>query len=301
MSKVSKRPTSTLEKATIATYYRLAKPGIVYGNVLTTVAAFAFARGYTHAHALQLFLATSVGISLVIGSACVFNNYLDRDIDRRMPRTKHRALATGIISVQRAWLYGAVLGISGFALLLGLVNMLTACMALLGFISYVAWYTPAKHSTYYAALIGTLPGAVPMVVGYTAVVGHLDFVAVVLFLGMVVWQIPHFFAIAIFRMEDYRAANIPVYSLVKGVQKTKSMIVVSIALFLFTTLALALVARPGFIYLACMVLVSGFWFGIAYRGLSTHEDALWAKRVFRLSLITLLVWCGLLAASPFLP
>src|ERR1700690_3354562 len=107
-------------------YYQLAKPGIVYGNVFTTIAAFLFASRWHFT--LLLFAATVIGIALVIASACVFNNYRDRDIDRKMIRTKDRALVSGAISVKSALAYGAVLGCCGAVLLLVCVNILTAAV-----------------------------------------------------------------------------------------------------------------------------------------------------------------------------
>ncbi len=191
----------------IKTYYHLAKPGIVYGNVFTTLAAFLFA---SHWHfALVPFAATMLGIALVIGSACVSNNYLDREIDKKMSRTKERALATGAISTAAALTYAVVLGLFGLFRLYVCVNVLTAGIALLGFVVYVGVYTPLKPRSALAVYVGAIAGAVPIVVGYTAVSNRLDLTALFLFACLFLWQLPHFVGISVYRFEEYTAAGIP--------------------------------------------------------------------------------------------
>lgn len=188
-------------------YYQLAKPGIVYGNVFVTLAAFLFAAGWHFS--FPLFFATMVGLALVIASACVFNNYFDRDIDKKMQRTKTRALAAGKISNTSALMYGAVLGLVGISLLYFCVNTLTAGVALFGFVTYVFVYTPLKHRSSAALWVGAIAGATPPVVGYTAVTNRLDLVAFLLFLFLFLWQIPHFLAIAVYRFDEYKTAGVP--------------------------------------------------------------------------------------------
>jgi protoheme IX farnesyltransferase len=125
----------------LRTYYRLTKPGIIYGNVMTTLAGFLFAGTWSRgSFDIVLLLATVCGTSLVIASACVANNYIDQDIDRTMERTKKRALVMGDISGRSAIIFSIVLGITGFGLLLGLVNVLTAAAGAVAFIFYVVLY-----------------------------------------------------------------------------------------------------------------------------------------------------------------
>jgi protoheme IX farnesyltransferase len=304
-------------KASIAEYYKLAKPGIIYGNVLTTVAAFLFAwRWHFNSsalfeHFIFLFIATNLGIAFVIGSACVFNNYLDRTIDKRMSRTKNRALVTGIISVRSALIYGAILGIVGVALLYLFVNLLTALIAVLGFVSYVVIYGIAKRESHWGAVVGSVPGAVPIVVGYTAVTNHLDGAALILFLVLVTWQMPHFYAIAMFRLEEYKAAGIPVLPAVKGMKATKVHILLYIIAFIIATALLTLCGYAGLVYLIVLLVVGFIWLWRALQGfkskdsanaISTAErDAKWARKLFRFSLIVLLVFCVALAVAPLLP
>lgn len=286
--------------AILREYYRLAKPGIIYGNLLTTVAAFLFASRWQFSlQTFELFAATSFGISFVIGSACVFNNYIDRDIDRRMERTKQRPLVTGTISENAALIYGAVLGLAGLALLVFLVNPLTATIALFGFIMYVFVYGYAKRKSYLGALVGSIPGAVPIVVGYTAVVNRIDAAAVILFLILVAWQMPHFYGIAMFRLDEYKEAGIPVLPAQKGMQYTRRSIIFYIIAFIVAVSLLAIFGYAGYIYLALVLLLGLEWFVHALR--NGKDDAKWSKGVFLQSLITLLVFCIILAITPLLP
>ena len=289
----------------IKEYYRLAKPGIVYGNIFTTIAAFLFA---THGHySVALILpavGTFMGLSLVIASASVFNNYFDRFIDAKMERTQKRALVTGSISIKNALAYGAILGIVGFALLLWLVNVLSACVALVGFVSYVFVYTFAKRKTSWGALIGTVPGAVPIVVGYTAVINHLDLPALILFLVLVFWQMPHFYAIALRRQNEYAKAGIPVFPSIHGIRKTKVHILFYIFAYVLTTFSLWLLGFAGYSYLISILVFGFLWLWRARTGFesqNTETDAVWAKKLFLFSLIVLVTFSLTIAVAPFLP
>jgi protoheme IX farnesyltransferase len=150
-----------------------------------------------------------IGVALVIASACVFNNYFDRDIDAKMTRTKDRPSVSGTVSPRAALIYGAVLGLAGFVLLYIYVNALTTYLILVGFFVYVFWYTPLKPCSASAVYVGAVAGAAPIVAGYTAVTDRIDWVALFLFLFLFVWQLPHFFAIAAYRYDEYAAAGVP--------------------------------------------------------------------------------------------
>lgn len=280
-------------------YYRLAKPGIIYGNTMTTVAAFLFASRW-HLD-ITLFLATIVGIAGVIGSACVFNNYLDSDIDARMERTKNRALVRGDISGSAALSYATILGVVGFGLLFFFVNTLTAEVAFVGFIVYVLFYTYSKRYSPLGTLVGSISGATPIVVGYTAVSDRLDSAALILFLILVTWQMPHFYAIAIRRLEEYRAAGIPVRPLVSGIFVTKIQICTYIVLYTATVAALTLLGYTHNVYLAVVLVFGAFWFYFGIQGFWTKDDTTWARKLFLFSLVVLLSFSAALAFSPLLP
>lgn len=280
-------------------YYLLTKPGIIYGNSLSVIAGFFLAsRGSFN---LLLFLATLIGLGLVMASGCVFNNYIDRDIDEKMERTKKRALVTKKVSVKNALIFGAILGLLGFGLLYFLTNVLTSFIAFLGFFFYVIVYTFSKRKTVYSTLLGSISGAVPPVVGYTAVTNHFDFAALLLFMILVIWQMPHFYAIAIFRMKEYAAAGIPVLPIEKGIPMTKVHMLVYIFAFVVVTALFSFYGYTGTIFLICMTILGFIWLGLAIRGFTTANTIQWARQLFFFSLIILLAVSLLLSIDHFLP
>lgn len=203
----------------IRAYYELSKPGIVYGNAFVAAAGFLYAaQGAVH---WQLFAYTLFGLSLIMASACVFNNYYDRGIDKKMVRTAGRPLVTGAISNRAALLFGTGIGVLG-ALLLFLTTFTAFAVALAGWAVYVALYTPLKHKTPHALWVGAFAGATPPVVGYTAVTNTLDSTSIWLFIFLFVWQVPHFLAIAAYRYEEYTAAGIPLLIAKPGALGKKS-------------------------------------------------------------------------------
>lgn len=280
------------------TYYRLAKPGIVYGNALTAAAGFLLAsEGSPY---LLTFIGMLLGICLVMASACVFNNYLDRDIDDLMARTKSRALVTGEISVPYALAYATALGVAGLLLLVVFTNPLTAFVAAFGHVAYVLVYGIAKRKTVHGTVIGSISGAVPPVVGYVAVTNQIDLLALLLFVILVFWQMPHFYAIAIFRLRDYQKAGIPVLPAVKGIVRTKLEIMYYIVGFILATSLLTVMGYTGFVYAAVMFLLSLRWLQIVARGATATDDALWARQVFKFSLWVLLGFCIMISLDAYL-
>ena len=216
-------------------YYQLTKPGIIYGNLITAAAGFFLASaGRIN---LWLLILTLLGTSLVIASACVFNNYFDREIDAQMSRTKNRGLVKGTISTQNALMFATALGIIGFGVLIVYVNLTTVIVGLIGFFDYVIFYTFSKKLTVWATLIGSVAGATPIVAGYTAVTNRFDLSALILFLILTAWQMPHFYAIATYRMDDYANAKIPVLPVKAGILATKIQILLFIVGFVIASSA----------------------------------------------------------------
>lgn len=273
----------------IKTYYKLAKPGIVMGNAITIVGGFALAsKGHFN---YPLFFATLIGLSLIIGSACIFNNYIDRIRDQKMERTKNRALVTGSISIRNALIYASILGSFGFFLLGYYTNLLTLTIASIGFFVYVILYSNWKAKTVYGTAIGSIAGSVPLVVGYCAVTNRLDVGALILFMIMVFWQMPHFFAIAMYRIDEYAAASIPVLPIVKGAKYTKIRMILYIIAF---TLAVSMLSfqgytSPTFLYVAAILGLS--WLYLAIKGFKAKNDKQWARQMFRVSLLVITTLC----------
>ena len=229
-------------------YYLITKPGIILGNLITVAAGFLLAsKGRID---FWLFFATLIGLAFIIASACVFNNYIDRQIDKKMERTKKRALVTGLISGRNAIAFAIFLGILGSLILLFNTNLLTVLVASVGFLVYVVLYSLWKCRTIYGTAIGSIAGAVPPVVGYCAVSNHFDVGALILFTMLVLWQMPHFFSIAMWHFDDYVAAEIPVLPVKKGMLRTKIHMVLYIVAFIFTAMLLTLFDYTGYVYLA---------------------------------------------------
>ncbi|MGL4858367.1 MAG: heme o synthase [Enterobacteriaceae bacterium] len=270
----------------IKKYISVTKPGIIAGNLISVIGGFLLAaKGQLH---WPLFIATLTGVSLVIASGCVFNNHIDRDIDSLMQRTRNRVLVKGLISPTATLFYASLLGLAGFLVLMLAVNMLAALLALAGFVVYVGLYSLyMKRRSIYGTLIGSLSGAAPPVIGYCAASGHFDAGALILLLIFSLWQMPHSYAIAIYRYRDYLAASIPVLPVVRGISTAKHHITLYIIAFIIAVLMLTLVGYAGYRYLAVTVAVSLWWLGMALKGYHTADDRLWAKRVFLFSIVAI--------------
>ena len=266
----------------------LAKPGIVFGNLISVAGGFFLAsRGNAD---LTLLLATMLGISLVMASACVFNNVIDRDIDRKMERTRNRALALGLIAPKTANLYACLLGILGFGVLAVTTNLWAVAMALMGFVVYLGLYSLyLKRNSVHGTLIGSLSGAAPPLVGYCAVSNHFDLGALILLLIFSLWQMPHAYAIGIFRLRDYSSAAVPVLPVKMGVDVTRKHIILYIVAFMVANLLLTLTGYAGFNYMVVAAILGAYWLYIAHVGYKTIDSKNWAKRLFVFSIVIVIV------------
>lgn len=276
-------------------YYILTKPGIVYGNVLTAVAGFLFAaKGGVD---LGLLLATVVGVALVIASACVFNNYIDRGIDKKMTRTQNRPLVTGRISSRSAIVYGSVLGSIGLLVLSVWTPWLVVMIGVVALVFYVGLYGIAKRRTIHSTLIGSIPGAASIVAGYVAVSGNITIAAVVLGVVMMLWQMPHFYAIALFRHSEYVAAGLPVLPVVLGAEVAKRHMLIYIIAFVVASGLLAVLGYTGYVYLVGMMLASSWWLTKAIQGFQTADTKRWGRQMFGISLVVLLTFSVMISVN----
>lgn len=273
----------------VKAYTMLTKPGIIFGNVLTTAAGFFLAsKGVMEP---LLLLNTIVGLIFVVGSACAFNNCYDRAIDSVMKRTQKRALVTGEISLTKALIFATFLGLSGIGFLAYFTNILTAFVGLVGFFVYLVPYAFWKYRSFYGTLVGSIAGAVPPVLGYTAVSNQFDLGAFLLFTIVFLWQMPHFFAIAIYRFDDYKAASIPVLPVEKGMYATKVQMFLYIIAFTFSVFLLSFAGYTGMfmVYLAALLGVA--WLGLCWTGFNAKNDHVWAHQMFVFSLVAIMVFC----------
>ncbi len=270
-------------------YYLLTKPGIIRGNALTATAGFFLASQSNFKP--DLLLVMLAGLSFIIASACVFNNYIDRGIDKKMVRTHKRALVSGTISGSHALWFASVLGLAGALMLALFTNLLTLATALTGFIFYVAVYGIYKRRSVHGTLVGSISGAIPPVVGYTAVTNRLDTAAIVLFIILVCWQMPHFYAIAIYRAKDYAKAGIPVLPLVHGIRVTRLQILSYITAFTVAAVSLSLFNYLSSFYAIAALLLGISWFSTGVRGFEVQTSDRWARHMFRYSLLVISGLC----------
>ncbi len=243
------------------------------------------------------FAGVVAGSALVMASGCVFNNYIDRGIDKKMSRTKKRAIAAGDITAKQAIVFGTVLGLLGTVILIKFTNPLTTVAGLAGFFFYVVVYGFFKRRSKYGTLIGTISGAVPPLAGYTAATNSLDGGALLLFLILVAWQMPHFYAIAMRRFEDYKAARLPVWPVENGMKSTKIQILFFIVCFIVLCILLSLIGYTGIVFALVMAGAGIYWLGMGIRGFKVENDKLWAKKMFVFSLLVLLTLSVMLSVG----
>ncbi|PIT14652.1 heme o synthase [Snodgrassella alvi] len=271
----------------IKPYLQVTKPGIIVGNLISVVGGFLLAsKGSINGYLLIL---TLLGVSLVVASGCAFNNLIDRDIDPKMERTKNRVLARGLASARVTFALATVLGIAGFVVLYFGANPLAMWLSVMGFVVYVGIYSLyMKRHSVYGTLIGSLSGAAPPVIGYCAVSNNFDAGALILLAIFSLWQMPHSYAIAIYRFKDYQAANIPVLPVVKGIAVAKHHITFYIIAFMFATLMLSIGGYAGYKYLVVAAAVSMWWLCMALSGYKAqNNDRIWARKLFVFSIIAI--------------
>ena len=200
-------------RARLIAYVALTKPRIIELLLVTTVPAMMLAaRGWP---SLSLLLFTLLGGTLAAGAANVFNCYFDRDIDRLMQRTQKRPLVTGQVTPRAALVFGVVLTISSIALLAATTTLLAAALAAGAIFYYAVLYTMVfKRHTRRSTEFGGVPGAAPVLIGWAAVTGSLDWPAIVVFGVVFCWQMPHFWALALRFKDDYARADVPMLPVV---------------------------------------------------------------------------------------
>ena len=272
----------------IKKYFFVIKPGIVFGNLISAAGGFLLAsRGRVHIMELLL---TVIGISLIVASGCAFNNCIDRNMDRKMFRTRSRILAQGLMSPRAAILYASLLCMTGIPLLWAATNIRVVAVVLAGFMVYVGIYSLyLKRHSVYGSLIGSLAGAAPPLAGYCAVSNRFDMEALILLSIFILWQMPHCYAIAIFRFQDYAAASVPVLPVKRGIPAAKKHIVGYIMAFMAASLMLAFGGYTGYMYLVVVAVLGLFWLVMAWSGYATSDDRLWAKKLWVVSILNIFV------------
>lgn len=274
-------------------YYKLTKPGIVYGNVMHAVAAALFALAITHNYAWDKIIWMVIGLGLIVASACVVNCIMDRELDAKMDRTKRRPLPLKHISVRNAATYATILLIAGGAILLLFVNVIALICALIGHVTYTAVYGYAKRHSWTSTMIGTIPGAMPVLVGFAAIDSSLPVSAWLLWVVVLIWQLPHFYALSLFRKDDYTKTGLPLLSVVKPRKVVVQHMGWTSVLYVAATVWLVVESQLPVLATGIMALSAVYWAYIILFAENQGTDA-WAKKVFGVSIYLSMV---MIAAS----
>jgi heme o synthase len=282
-------------RGVISDYYELTKPRIIVLLLITTLAAMVMAaRGLPP---LGLVLVTLVGGALAAASGGVFNCVIDRDIDLVMQRTMKRPLPQGRVTPTEALIFAGLLGTVSFALLYICVNPLAAWLSLAGNAYYVIIYTLwLKRTTTLNIVIGGAAGAVPPLVGWAAVTGHIGAPAVALFALIFLWTPPHFWALALMVETDYHKANVPMLPNVRGVQRTKIEIFIYTVVLVAFSLALTPLGVMGIGYFAAAAVLGAIFLVDAWKMFGGPTKPL-ARALFSYSLVYLGLMCLVMVAD----
>ncbi|MBI5545426.1 MAG: protoheme IX farnesyltransferase [Deltaproteobacteria bacterium] len=274
----------------------LTKPRITALNLVAAAAGFALARAQASA---AVFGATLLGTGLVIGAANALNCYLERDLDKAMARTRNRPLAAGRIAPQAALVFGLALAAIGVPLLSFAVNPLAGLLGAAALVGYVLIYTPLKQVTSAALLVGAVPGAAPPLIGWAAATGGIDLPGVLLFVLLFFWQVPHFLAITLFRLDDYAKAGFKVFALERGERATRRELFVYAASTVATSLMFVLFGSSGLLYLTAALILGGWVLVLALRGLRANAGPLWARSFFMATNLYLTLLMGALVLDRY--
>jgi protoheme IX farnesyltransferase len=281
-----------------AAYLALTKPRIIELLLVTTLPTMVVAaRGLPDG---WLVLATLVGGSLAAGGANAINMVVDRDIDRVMARTRGRPLVTGEITPGAALAFALVLEALAFAVLALAVNLLSAVLALSAMLFYVFVYTMwLKRTSSQNIVIGGAAGAVPTLVGWAAVTGHLALAPLVLFGIIFVWTPPHFWALAMRYRDDYAAAEVPMLPVVASFDRTARQIVIYTVVLWAMTLVFGSVAGMGALYWVAAIVLGAIFLAYALR-LQREGSPARSMRLFGWSITYVTLLFGAMAADTLL-
>ncbi|PID22523.1 protoheme IX farnesyltransferase [Sporosarcina sp. P3] len=265
-------------------FLALIKIGIVNSNLITTFTglflAFQFT-GKSFLHNFDLLVFAILGTGLIIASSGAMNNLIDRDIDPVMSRTKSRPTVTGRFKAPAVMTLAVTFLVAGEVLLFS-ASPMAGWLGILGVFAYVVLYSMwSKRKHVSNTVVGSLSGAIPPLIGWAAVDPTLPMGAWALFFIMFIWQPPHFYALAMRRTEEYRAANIPMLPVVKGFERTKKSMLMWV-LLLFPLPFLLPQLGTGFIVFATLLNVG--WLYLAIKGFKAKEDLKWATGMFVYSL-----------------
>ena len=273
--------------STCQDYYELTKPKVVLLLLLTALVGMCLASDTWISW--KILIAGLTGIGFLSSAAAVVNHVVDRKIDSQMARTFNRPVVKGKISPQNALVFAAILTVVGYVILELWVNRLTAVLTLAGLLGYAVVYTMyLKRATPQNIVIGGLAGAIPPLLGWTAVTGEIHAHALLLVLIVFIWTPPHFWALAIHREKDYAKAKIPMLPVTHGIEFTKTSILLYTVLLCIVCLLPYLIGMSGIIYLIGSTLLNAGFLYYAWKLKFTANEQT-AMKTFKFSIIHLMV------------
>lgn len=272
----------------------LTKPRITLMVIVTAAGGMYLAPGTLPGLLVATMLLTTAA---VVGAANALNCYLERDTDRLMTRTAGRPLPDQRMEPQLALVFGCLLGALSVPLLTFAINPLTGLLGAIALLSYVVVYTPMKQVSPVALLVGAIPGALPPLMGWTAVTNRLDAPGLVLFAILFFWQVPHFIAISIFRQAEYDRAGLKVLPSSRGLDYAKRQALIYTGCLFVVSLMPFPLRVAGPVYLAAALLLGGGFLAVAARGLRAGAKEAWAKQLFVTSLVYLTALFAVLMAD----
>ena len=290
-------------RRTVTAYVALTKPRVIELLLVTTAPVMILAQGGLPS--IWLVLATLLGGSLAAGSANAFNMVIDRDIDRLMNRTKNRPLVTGELTARQATVFATVIGVGSIVWLWATTNLLAASLAFAAIVFYVVIYTLVlKRRTEQNIIWGGIAGCFPVLIGWSAVTGSLDWAPIILFLVVFLWTPPHYWPLSMRYRDDYAEASVPMLAVVRG----RTVVGVQVVMYAWATVAMSLLLFPvapmGALYTAVAVLAGGWFiveshrlYGRAARGL----DDVSPMKVFHASITYLTLVFVAVGVDPLLP
>jgi protoheme IX farnesyltransferase len=283
---VTKIAATDLEKTSLRDYLELTKPKVVALMILTSIIGmFLSVPGMVP---IDVLILGNVGIALCAGAAAVINHVVDRKIDLKMSRTLNRPVAKGRVSPYQALLFSTILGLIGMAILLVYINPLTAWLTLASLFGYAVLYTSyLKRATPQNIVIGGLAGAVPPLLGWTAVTGEIHGHALLLVLIIFAWTPPHFWALAVHRKDEYAKAEIPMLPVTHGEKYTRISILLYTVLMILVTLLPFAVGMSGWLYISgALILGAGFLYWAIVMMLDRNPNA--GMDTFKYSIVYLM-------------
>ena len=269
-------------------FVALAKPRILMMVLITTSGSFWLATGGSDFGRL---LYTLLGFGLVVSGANALNMYIERDTDRLMTRTQGRPLPAGRLQPRMAMVFGLIMIGLGFPVVIAFVNLMTALVIFVSLGLYVLVYTPLKRHSSFALLVGSIPGAAPPLVGWTAATGTMeipgDLPGLILFAVLFLWQVPHFLAISLFRKDEYARAGLQLLPLEIDDESAKHQAIFYLLALVPVSLLLVTVGAAGMIYLAAALVGGLVFLGVGLLGLRKEAGEAWARQLFIVSLLYL--------------